>query len=181
MDGPVFLTGFMATGKSKIGGLLAERMHRCFVDTDEMIEERAGVSIAEIFAAEGEEHFRDLEHECVVEAAARGQVVVALGGGAVTQQRNRDAIRAGGGALVCLEADVDTILKRVGRKQTRPLLAGLNEEQKKEKIERMLAERAPYYAAADIAVRSSEGRTAENLAAELYDTLHYWVPCTPSS
>ena len=88
---PVFLTGFMATGKSKIGRLLASRMRRIFIDTDQMIEARAGKAIAAIFADEGEESFRALERECVVEAASR-EAVIALGGGAIAQEKNLKAI-----------------------------------------------------------------------------------------
>ena len=121
VNGPVFLTGFMATGKTKVGRLLARRMGRRFIDTDDMVEERAGMTIAEdLLRKKGRAWFRDLEHACVVEVASRGDVVVALGGGAITQDRNRDAIRESPGLLVCLQADLETILERVSRKETRP-------------------------------------------------------------
>ena len=100
--------------------------------------------------------------------------MVALGGGAITQERNRDAIHEAGGVLVCLEADVETILERVSRRDTRPLLAGLSRDEKREKIRRLLAERAPYYAMADFAVGSSEDATVEETAAQLIDTLESW-------
>ena len=178
---PIFLTGFMATGKSKIGSLMAQRLRRQFVDTDDLIQDRQGRTIAEIFDTEGEEVFRQLEYECVVEVSRRERIVVALGGGAVTQERNRDAIRAAGGVLVCLEADVDTILERVGRKQTRPLLSGLNEEERRDKIGRMLAEREPHYATADIAIRSTEDSSPESTATELIAELERWEKCQLSS
>ena len=177
MNGPVFLTGFMATGKTKVGRLLARRMGRRFIDTDDMVEERAGMSIAEVFAQKGESWFRDLEHACLVEVASRGDVVVALGGGAITQKRNRDAIRESPGVLICLQADLETILERVSRKETRPLLAGLDTEQKRKKIERMLAERAPFYASANIAVHSSGERTPEETAREILRFLEGTPPC----
>ncbi len=179
VNGPVFLTGFMATGKSKVGRLLARRMGRRFIDTDDMVEERAGMAIADIFADKGEDWFRDLEHGCVVEVARRRDVVVALGGGAITQERNRDAVRQSPGLLVCLQADADTILERVGRKETRPLLAGLTMEQKREKIERMLIERAPFYAAADMTVQSCRERTPEEAAEEIHRFLERMPPCRP--
>ena len=179
VNGPVFLTGFMATGKTKVGRLLARRMGGRFIDTDDMVEERAGMTIAGIFSEKGEAWFRDLEHACVVEVASRGDVVVALGGGAITEERNRDAIRESPGLLVCLQADLDTILERVSRKETRPLLAGLNTEQKREKIERMLKERTPFYASADMTVKSCRERTPEEIAEEIHRSLDRMPPCRP--
>ena len=177
VNGPVFLTGFMATGKTKVGRLLARRMGRRFIDTDDMVEERAGMTVAGIFSQKGESWFRDLEHACLVEVASRDDVVVALGGGAITQERNRDAIRESPGVLICLQADLDTILERVSRKETRPLLAGLNTEQKRKKIEDMLAERAPFYASANRTVRSSGERTPEETAEEIHRSLERRPPC----
>ena len=81
MAAPVFLTGFMGVGKSTVGLILAQRLGRFFFDTDQMVELRAGKSISEIFADEGEAHFRRLEHQCVRETSDRSDVVVALGGG----------------------------------------------------------------------------------------------------
>ena len=173
---PVFLTGFMATGKSKIGRLLASRMRRVFIDTDDMIEARAGKAIAAIFADEGEESFRALERECVVEAASQ-EAVIALGGGAIAQEENWKAIGDAAGVLICLEADVDTILERVSRRDTRPLLAGLSQEEKREKITTMLAERAPYYGRAHITVRSSEDRRPDDTVSELLELMQKRATC----
>lgn len=164
---PILLTGFMATGKSRIGRALALHLDRPFYDTDEMIETRAAKTIAQIFAEDGEHEFRRLEAECVVDAAARPEAIVALGGGAITQQANREAIRAANGILVCIEADVDTILERVSRRDDRPLLAGLSQQEKRDKIQSMLAERAPHYATADIRVQSTETSEADQLAHDL--------------
>ncbi|MEE2657788.1 MAG: shikimate kinase [Candidatus Latescibacterota bacterium] len=169
--GPIFLTGFMATGKSKVGRMLASRLQRTFVDTDDMIVACAGKAIPEIFAEDGENRFRELEATCVLEASQCTGIVVALGGGAVTIPANRRIIRDAGGVLVCLEAGVDTILERVSRKNTRPLMDGLNEEQKREKITAMLQERAPYYATADFTLQSSEEHSPERLVDELVDYL----------
>ena len=149
-----------------------KRLMNCrFVDTDDLIQNRAARTISEIFEVDGEEHFRRLEYECVVEVARQKDLVVALGGGAVTQERVRDAIRDTGGILVCLAADVDTILKRVSRKETRPMLAGLDLSQKRQKIVSMLAERAPYYALADVTFRSAAEVSPEDSAQQLFDLL----------
>ena len=177
VTGPIFLTGFMATGKSRIGRLLAELLDWPFMDTDEMIVASAKKNIPEIFSTEGEAAFREREHACVVAACGRTRAVVALGGGAITHEANREAIRAGGGTLVCLQADVETILERVSRKDNRPLLAGLDRQQKREKIERMLADRAPHYAAADVTFHSSDHRDAREAAARLLAQLEK-RPCT---
>ena len=168
---PIFLTGFMATGKSRVGRALALRLGRPFYDTDDMIETRAGKPIPRIFTEDGEEAFRALETACVREAAARPDAVVALGGGAITRADNRDAIRQAGALLVCVEADVDTILERVSRRDDRPLLAGLSPEQKRQRITEMLAERAPFYATADITLRSGADTDADDLARELAERL----------
>ena len=160
MRGPIFLSGFMATGKTNIGRLLAGLLGWSFMDTDVMVIERAGKSIPEIFATDGEAAFRAFEHTCVLDASKISDSVVALGGGAIMEDGNRRAIASSGGTLVCLEADIDTIVERVSRKDNRPLLAGLNPQQRRAKIERLLAERAPHYAKADVTFQSSDGHDA---------------------
>lgn len=164
---PIFLTGFMATGKSRIGRILAIHLDRPFYDTDEMVESRAGKSITRIFSEDGEASFRLLEAECVVDAGSRPEAVVALGGGAITQDQNRQTIRATRGVLVCVQADVETILERVSRRDDRPLLSGLSAQQKREKIESMLQEREPHYAMADITLLSTKSSNADGLARDL--------------
>jgi shikimate kinase/3-dehydroquinate synthase len=164
VDNPIFLTGFMATGKTKVGRVLADRLGRGFVDTDDLIVEAAGKSIPEIFEADGEVVFRDLEHEAVRCASVTSNVVVSLGGGAITQERNWDVIRATGVCL-CFRASVETIFKRVERKRDeRPLLAGLDDEGLRAKIGMMLKDRAPFYDRADAFVTSMEDRTPEETA-----------------
>ncbi|MBT3343349.1 MAG: shikimate kinase [Gemmatimonadetes bacterium] len=171
LDIPIYLTGFMATGKTHVGRLLARRLQRDFVDTDDMITERAGKSIPEIFEQDGEEAFRQWERDCVEDAAYRGHVVVALGGGAISQPENLETIRRADALLVCLSADVETILERVTRRDDRPLLAGLSREEKREKIEAMLAERAPYYEKADVILHSTTDSTPETLVQDLLEVM----------
>ncbi|MGY8822528.1 MAG: shikimate kinase [Candidatus Latescibacterota bacterium] len=170
---PVFLTGFMGVGKSKIGGILACRLGRDFLDTDQMIEERAGMEISAIFASAGEAHFRQLEHACLEQACARKNAVISLGGGAIAQQGNLELVRCAG-VLICLEADLDTIVERVSRRDDRPLLSGLKAEEKWVKIKTMLDERAPYYNQAHIKMLSSEGLAPEETAEKLIELLEYW-------
>lgn len=157
----VFLAGFMATGKSKVGPILARRLNRIFVDTDELIVESAGKSIPRIFADDGEAAFRRIERGCVARAAGMPDAVIALGGGAVTHEGNWDTIRASGVCL-CLRASAETIFARLCRTEgERPLMDGLNDEERMEKIRSMLAARAPFYDRADAFVESTECRTPE--------------------
>ena len=173
MQEPIFLTGFMGTGKSKIGFLLARCLRRDFIDTDQLIEKCAGQTIPEIFARRGEAVFRQVERQCVAEAAACRNAVIALGGGAITQECNCEAIRQAG-VLVCLQASPETIFERVDRKEDRPLLAGLSAAEKLEKIRRLLAARAPFYERADITVQSNNEQPPETAVRQLVELLEQW-------
>lgn len=171
LDRQIFLTGFMASGKSKVGPLIAHVTNRPYRDTDEMLVEEVGKSIPEIFAQDGEGVFRDLEHEAVSRASEMDDAVVSLGGGAILADRNWEAIGSSGVCL-CLEASAETIYKRVTREETeRPLLAGLGDAGRLEKIERMLEERVPFYGRADLFVTSREEKTPEETAAEAVEKL----------
>ncbi len=172
--GPVFLTGFMGVGKTRVGRILARQLGRCFLDTDRMVEQRAGKSIAEIFADGGEAHFRQLERTCVLAACRRSDAVVALGGGAITCADNVAAVRCAG-VLVCLKADVDTIFARVSRRSNRPLLAGLEPSAQRAKIESLLRERAPYYDQAHIELYTTQVQTPEDTAGQLRDLLESYA------
>ena len=162
----IFLTGFMGCGKTKVGMLLARRLGRVFVDTDAMVEDKAGKRISDIFSEEGEGHFRRIEHACLVEAAQRSNAVVALGGGAVAHAENRDAIREG--IVIYLRAEAETLLERVSGNVERPLLAGLDRMGKLDKIRRMLQEREPFYREAHVVV-DTDGRSVEEIVEEIRD------------
>ena len=110
----IILTGFMGTGKTAVGREVAARLGRPFVDLDDLIVQRAGKAIPEIFAQDGESAFRALEAATCGEMAAPAGLVIATGGGAVVNPANREALAAGG-TVICLEADLETILQRVGR------------------------------------------------------------------
>jgi len=172
--GPVFLTGFMGVGKTRVGRVLARQLRRCFLDTDQMIEQRAGKSIAAIFADEGEAHFRQLERDCVLEACQRSDAVVALGGGAITRADNIAAVRCAG-ILVCLKADVDPIFARFSLRSTRPLLAGLDPPAQRAKIESLLRERTPFYDQAHIELYTTQAQTPESTAGQLLALLESYA------
>ena len=113
----LILIGYRGTGKTTVGRRLAERLDWAFVDADDAVERAAGKSIAEIFAADGETAFRDLEQQTVAELTQRPNTVVSLGGGAVLRSENRAAIRAGG-TVVWLTASPTTIHARINADAT---------------------------------------------------------------
>jgi shikimate kinase len=146
----IVLVGFMGTGKTTAGRLLAEKLHMRFVDMDDMIVEREGKPVARIFAEDGEPHFRRAERRIVVELAGQSGWVVGAGGGVVTNPRNiRDFSRTG--HVVCLWAEPETILSRVKHDDQRPLLAGGD---KLRKITELLEKRRPLYEAIPLRVRT---------------------------
>lgn len=116
----IVLCGFMGSGKTIVGKELAKIMGCKFVDTDELIEKEQGVAIKAIFATHGEDYFRDLEHDMCKKVAAMKNCVVSTGGGAMTYQRNVDAIKEGS-KVVFLDASFDVICDRIGDSTTRPL------------------------------------------------------------
>jgi shikimate kinase len=157
----IVLMGFMGTGKSEVGRRLAKRMGRAFTDTDQLVEQRAGRTVREIFAADGEPAFRALERDAVADAARRGGVI-AVGGGAVLDPANVAALR-GAGVLVHLTATADVIRARIGDAATRPLLAGRPDAT----LERLMGERqAAYAAAADLTVDTA-ARTVDEVVEEI--------------
>lgn len=137
----IVLCGFMGSGKTVVGKELAKIMGCKFVDTDELIEEEQGVAIKAIFATRGEEYFRDLEHEMCKKVADMKGCVVSTGGGAMTYQRNVDAIKKGS-KVVFLDASFDVICDRIGDNTNRPLF------QDKEKARALYDERKDKYLSA---------------------------------
>lgn len=146
----VVLIGFMGTGKTAVGREVAARLHRPFVDTDALIEERAGRPIPRIFTEDGEEAFRRLE-AAIVEAVSGGEgAVIATGGGAVLRRENMDRLRRNG-LIVALRADPAAIRSRVGPGGERPLLGSDPDTA----IRRLLAAREALYREADLTVDTS--------------------------
>ena len=138
----IVLTGFMGTGKSTVGTLLAARWGWPFVDLDVRIEQQTGSTIEELFANVGEAGFRAEEARALKAVAGEGPQVVAVGGGAVIHPGNLTLMRSTG-VVVCLRATPETILERVGDAATRPLLAEAVD--RRAEVERLLQARAGYY------------------------------------
>ena len=144
----IILTGFMGTGKTEVGRRLARVLGRTFVDTDRLVEAKAGRTVADVFAADGEAGFRALEREAVAEACAIPDAIVATGGGALVDPENRRRLAASG-PIVCLTASPEAILARVGGGSSRPLLASCGSDAERlDKIRTLLAARAAAYSTA---------------------------------
>jgi shikimate kinase len=150
----LILAGFMGTGKSALGRQLAKRWRRRFVDTDDLVEKLAGASIPDIFAQQGEEHFRALERKVVEELLPESDAIIACGGGLVVQPGMIELVRAKG-VVVTLFASVDTILRRTAGNSRRPLLKG---EDPEAKIRDLMKKREQAYLKAGIAVYT-DGRS----------------------
>jgi shikimate kinase len=144
----IVLTGFMGSGKSTVGPLVAARLGWRFVDVDNVIEAEAGSRIADIFASRGEAAFRGLEHATIKRLAANDGLVLALGGGAIEHAETRELLLSGEGALlVHLEVALETTLARcAGTEHERPVLAD------RANLENRYARRLPLYRAAHVSI-----------------------------
>ena len=140
----IVLIGFMGSGKSSIGRLVAGRLGFQFMDTDALLVERDGREIAEIFAQDGEARFRDLESSVLESLNARNRCVISTGGGVILREENRALLR-GLGFTVWLTASEDVIFDRVSRNTKRPLLHTANP---RATVTQLLAARRPLYEAA---------------------------------
>jgi shikimate kinase len=141
----MFLIGFMGTGKTTVGRALADRLRLRFVDMDDVIVDRAGKSIPEIFAEDGEPAFRALERQVAHDLSCEIGLVVATGGGVILDPANMEDF-CSGGLVVCLSAHPDAVLDRVEGDTNRPLLAGERTE-KRAKMVALLEKRQPLYGA----------------------------------
>ncbi len=151
----LWLVGMMGAGKSAVGSRLAQRLGRAFIDTDALVEEVAGKSVAAIFADEGEPSFRALERAAIERAAGR-PAVVALGGGAIAQPGAVARLEASG-KIVYLRARPETLLARVGEASGRPLLAGLDTAGRLARVRELLRAREAHYARAACIVDVDDG------------------------
>jgi shikimate kinase len=148
----IVLVGLMGAGKTSVGRRLAEKMDLPFVDADHEIEVAAGKSVAEIFADHGEEYFREGERRVIARLLENGCQVLATGGGAYMNQETRDGIK-NHAISIWLKADFDILLKRVSKRNDRPLLRN---EDPGDVLKRLIEVRYPVYAQADITVESRD-------------------------
>ncbi len=158
----IFIVGMMGSGKSRVGALLSRKLRWEFVDTDEQIEQKAGMSIARIFELEGEPAFRSMENEVILELSKKNNLVVATGGGAACSEVNRAAFKKNGITLY-LKGSAQTLFARAKKSPPglRPLLSG--NAMSPERIAAILADRKKFYEEADITIDTDE-KTPEELA-----------------
>lgn len=153
IDRPIVLVGMMGVGKSTIGRKLAAQLHLPFTDADDAIEEAAQMRISEIFEKFGEAYFRDGERRVIARLVGEGPQIIATGGGAFVNDETR-ALVLEKAIAVWLDCDTETLVERVGRKDTRPLLRNGNPG---EILAKLKTEREPFYAQAPIHVMSESG------------------------
>ena len=165
-DKSIVLVGLMGAGKTCIGTRLARKLGMGFVDADDEIETAADCTIEEIFARYGEQAFRDGERRVIARLLEGEPRVIATGGGAFVNRETRDNVRQSG-ISVWLKADIDILLQRVSRRNNRPLLKNGD---KRQTLERLIDERYPAYAEADITVESG-AESPEITVAKVIDAL----------
>lgn len=168
---PIYLIGYRGTGKSIVARSLAQQLGCEWFDTDDWIEQQAGKSILQVFTEDGEPSFREWEVRAVETLSKKGQAVVALGGGAILRDENRRTI-SHGRAVVWLTASVDTILTRLTNDPTtasrRPRLSAASN---RSEVEIILDQRMPLYRECATLIVNTEGKSAEEVAAEIAEQL----------
>ena len=151
-DRALVLVGLMGAGKTSVGRRLAEKLEIPFVDADHEIELAAGKTIPEIFADHGEDYFREGERRVITRLLENGKQVLATGGGAFMNAETREKIK-GQGLSLWLKADLEVLLKRVAKRNDRPLL---QKEDPAIVMQRLIELRYPVYAQSDITVESRD-------------------------
>lgn len=169
----IFLVGFMGSGKTTIGRLLARRLGRPFIDLDERIVERTGQSISQIFAERGEAAFRKLETELINEVIGEPEAVISLGGGAFVSEANRRVIQANG-VSIWLDCPFDIIVERLRGTSDRPLNTS------PERLRRLLEGRLSSYAQADLRIDAGRSHPLE-LVEKIIERLRHRSARQPSS
>lgn len=165
----IILIGFMGAGKSTVGRRLSRKLSRQLLDTDAMIEARAGMTVSEIFASRGEAAFRATETEVLAGLALRREpVIISTGGGMPMRPENREALRKLG-HVVWLRVKPGTVCERLAGDNTRPLLAG---DDRQQKVEALLAQRGPIYGETAHLTVDADGRAPEEIAEEILTKLH---------
>lgn len=158
----IVLVGFMGCGKSTVGREIGLQLNYPLVDTDTLIVESVGMSVAQIFSQHGENYFRDLETDLISQIHSKDctKQIISTGGGLPLREQNRERLRKLG-YVVWLQASADTVLERTAKSNHRPLI---NNENPKQKIETMLAERDPIYAdVADLTINTDDLEISETV------------------
>jgi shikimate kinase len=161
-DRPLILTGFMGSGKSSVGRVLAQHLSCPFVDLDREIVAVSGRSINDIFAQDGEQAFRSIESICLQQVLKAGLAVIATGGGVVISAENRSLMRTCG-IVVNLDVSLSHVLQRLDGATDRPLFNGIDAANR---VKSLMETRKQFYADADIRI-DTDGKSVEDVAAEI--------------
>jgi shikimate kinase len=165
----LYLIGMMGSGKTTLGRKLANRVGYRFLDTDALIEQTAQKPITDIFATEGEPAFRAIESQVLSQVCAHTNLVVATGGGIVTQPMNWSYLRHG--IVIWLDVPVPVLVSRLSEDNSRPLLQSVS---LRDKLNALLAERESLYAQADVRIPyegQSIGKTCDRILTAIQQTL----------
>jgi shikimate kinase len=170
----IFLTGFMGSGKSTVGPILANTLGYEFIDIDKFIEEKAEKPVVQIFDSVGEKGFRNLERSSLQEISSLDGYVVSLGGGTLANEENFSLVHESG-IVVYLQLPPEEILQRVKNKQDRPMLKDqhgtlLPQEELGERIDQLLKYREQFYERADIVISTEKkkiGATVDEIVKKL--------------
>jgi shikimate kinase len=156
----IYLLGFMGSGKSSVGTLLAQELRWPFIDLDATIEAGQGTSIREIFERAGEPFFRQLEQAALLEVSKKEPAIISLGGGTFVQRANFDFIRERGGVTIWLDCPLEELWQRCATMDNRPLFRD------RESFSQLYAQRLPYYRQAQFRI-STEGRHTQEIVKEI--------------
>jgi len=170
MKNTIYLTGFMGSGKSTIGPILANTLGWDFFDLDRLIENKTGKKIKEIFEQEGESYFRKLETDTLREISGTQNVIISLGGGTVANEENLEILKKTG-EIFYLKVSLDTVYKRLIYKRDRPVLLksdseNVSKEEMIDRIKKLMNTRAKYYEQADYTIdteTNSIGNTIDKI------------------
>lgn len=171
MNKIIYITGFMGSGKSTIGPILANTIGWEFYDLDQVIEDETGMKVSAIFEKHGEEYFRDLERKTLSRLASNEKAIISLGGGTVTSQENIKLIKKTG-KLIYLKVSPESAYLRLRFKRDRPVLTrdgtvNLGKEEFINKLNRLIESRKKYYEQADITIDTDDtaiGKTVDKIA-----------------
>ncbi len=156
----------MGAGKTTIGQLIAESLGYRFFDTDAVVEQATGQSISQIFATTGQAEFRQIETQVLAELSTYTRLVVATGGGIVTQQQNWSYLRHG--VIIWLNVPIEVLYSRLRKDTQRPLL---QTSDPLAKLQLLLQERRPLYSQADVAITVEPGESAEQVAKQVLQAI----------
>jgi shikimate kinase len=170
MKSTIYLTGFMGSGKSTVGPILANTLGWDFFDLDKLIEEKTGKKIREIFEQEGEGYFRKLETDTLREISESQNVIISLGGGTVASEENIGILKKTG-KIIYLKVSLDTVYHRLKYKRDRPALTNsssesLSKEEMTGRIKKLMDTRIKYYEQADFTIdtdTNSLGKTIDKI------------------